>query len=168
MTGFDRWSHTDPPDGHGLWTATLHVDSHFTSDRPLSPEAAAVRDAGLSFPKFGAPGRDALKFVVAERFRKSGSKSRPYGRDKIGSALKELEETGYYAVRQETAGRKAGNKSPLWATIRSYSNKPWEHVKELNALPIDEVWWHFRRMEASTKHLALPVKAPKRRLSRAG
>lgn len=168
MTGYDRRGHIVIPEGLGLWTAILDSDSDYAADQPLSDEAVAVRSAGLSFPKFGAPGQEVLKLVMAERARKSGSKHRPPGRDKIQNALTELRKKGYYAVRKETLGRRVGNKKPPWATVLSFANEPWKHVEELESLTADEVWWHFRRMKAATAHLVPVDKTVERRLSRAG
>lgn len=161
MTGYDRRGHITVPTTRGTWAAISDCDR--SGDFPLSAEADLVLAAGLSFPQFGAPPQAALKVVIADRVKRSGSKFRPPGRDKIQAGLTELRTKGFYAVRKESGGRKPGNKKPQWATLLSFGNEPWKHIADLKALSKDEVWWHFRRMRAATAHLtAVDETAPPR------
>jgi hypothetical protein len=168
MTGYDRRGHLLPPSGHGLWTPVLDVD--YAGAAPLSGDALVVRFAGLSFPLFGAPGHKGLLVHLADQARNSGTKARPLGRDKIQRALTELKAKGYYAVRQTSFGRRPGNKTPEFATVRAYSIEPGAASKALSALTADEVVWHFRKTRAAEARLARHRQVPSStsRLNQAG
>lgn len=95
-----------------------------------------------TFPQFQAPGKRELWILQKERAEMSGSKYRHYGINRVQDALTELGKRGHYGVRRVTGGRQPGGKAD-WAYARSFSNVPWQHLKDLEALTHEQVRRHF-------------------------
>lgn len=108
--------------GTGRWSGLN--DRYRFGPEQLSQDAQLVLGIALTYRNGQVPTCKGLYLAQREQAKALGQ--RYLGEVRVKKALAELRDRGFYAVRRESAGR------DMIVTIRSYSNKPFEHIAELD------------------------------------
>jgi hypothetical protein len=115
--------------GTGRWVGIN--DRYRFGPEQLSQDAQLVLGIALAYRSGRVPtGRGIYE---AQRDQAKALGQRYMGERRVKAALAELKDRGFYGIRRISAGR------DMIITIRSYSNKPFEHLAELESEPREAV-----------------------------